>query len=269
MAKSPPPIAACALCKKTTTLRWSHILSAWVYRRAINLYDDGNNKLVRITDGVASYDGQQLAEYMLCDACERRLKLWEDPAAALAFQPLGKNNVERFPALKNARLFAHNEQFHVVDMSLVDVDALARFALSIVWRAHVSEQCPKIDLGEYAEPLRELLLAADDRPVLPAWLQVWLQLVVREPFDRVAAKPWPRIPTPDATFRVFDVLTFGFWFQILVGPGVLTMPTSICASRSRRALLHDARDLGPGIMKLAQSAAAIGQLAKDKRNGKV
>lgn len=274
MAKSSPPIERCALCETTATLQWSHIIPKWVYRRAINMYPsvDGPKLIVVTGDGVSQYRIQQCAEYMLCASCEQRFRTWEATASELSFQ-IDASQAEVFPALQKAiaKVIAHNtngvDKF--ADLSTDGADSLARFALSVIWRAHKSrEHFPKVQLGSYADPLGALLLNSADPP-MPEWVQVTLHLVDSRgaPLDRLILAPWTERARDG--FRLHSFLFFGLWFQVYIGKDVPALLHKCCLSRTGSAWIGDAARLKPGIASLKQKARSVGQLAKDEASGKV
>jgi len=144
----------CPLCRTPeVAIRGSHVMPKWSYRRVRDATAKNPNPMV-VANGVAIQSSKQAREYMLCDACEQRLGRLDDWASRVLYQADG-----------SAPLLTRTVRDPGGWLTLTDEDAdnLARFCLSILWRAHTATSL-STSLGAYGDVVRDYLMASSDLP---------------------------------------------------------------------------------------------------------
>lgn len=158
-------IGNCKLCLSPgVTLRDSHIIPKWAYRRA----SDGPPDPLVFRDEKFIQTSKQAKEYLLCEACEQRLSLDERYVAKLAYQVDGKLGLEVdsgvvFP-VPHPEFGPHSRG---ASISGLDCLSMARFAASMFWRGHVARKEPLGGLklwNPQAEALRRFVLREKSLP---------------------------------------------------------------------------------------------------------
>jgi hypothetical protein len=257
-------IGKCALCGFVRALKESHIVPAWMYRRAIQTNPSGPpSSLVRIEreSKTAILSNKQDQEHLLCGECEHRFGMWETYVSTIATKADGT-----FPALAQTTGIwqpTASPIWRAGDASALDCDLLARFSISVIWRSAVSSGANRVKLGPYEPAVRAYLL--DTGPVsFPAKMTLVVQLFDTRPavrVDRTIMFPHTR---KVYGFHAHEWAGCGFRFYLLVGgqaprfPGISFVATNI-------VLISDAGDLLDKITPLIQSAVPKGKLAKLKR----
>ena len=140
----------CRLCGEERKLLKSHIVPELCYRSA---YDE-KHRAVEVrssSQGVRKATAQKgFRERLLCDDCEQLLcRQYESPFSDYWYQVKQLSG----PIKEN-----------VVELTGADYRMMKLFHLSIIWRAHVATEFSSIDLGPYAEWIREKLLSGDPGP---------------------------------------------------------------------------------------------------------
>lgn len=140
-------VMQCALCHQEGDLRRSHIIPEFMYE---SLYDEKHRfHVLSVIPEKASWQEQKgIRERLLCDKCEQRFSEWERYASLV---------------LKGGIPLTHQREGNVIRVSGLDYTRFKLFQLSVLWRAGVSTLhfFQKVELGEHAEILRQLLLAGD------------------------------------------------------------------------------------------------------------
>ena len=140
-------VGACALCRETRELVKSHIIPQAFHKPML---ENGESTFFSMSTNPVVKNkrrAKQLKERMLCVACERLIKKYEDHAI-----PVVKKLWEvKFPP-NTANQLVEN----------VDYGLFRLFELSILWRASVARQAifRAVDLGPHEERIRQMLLAA-------------------------------------------------------------------------------------------------------------
>jgi hypothetical protein len=159
-------IGDCRLCgAHQVPLRDSHILPSWAYRRA----RDTTNRVgapdpIRVSDGVAVQTSEQIKEYLLCEVCEQRLCKDENYVSKLAYHDDGTLGI--LAILKSGSVVQAGKRINglmtrAAPVSHLDCAAIARFAASVFWRAHVAQKNKADSLRLWkpqAEALRKFVL---------------------------------------------------------------------------------------------------------------
>lgn len=134
----------CKLCGESKTLSRSHVLPEFFYRSA---YDDSHTFLsvTNLPQHRPRKMQKGLWERLLCGRCEKQFSRYEVYASRL---------------LSQADVAFENGS-HLVQLPGVDYKAFRLFALSLLWRMHVStlHMFADVRLGPLASPLRARLLS--------------------------------------------------------------------------------------------------------------
>ncbi|HEY2903516.1 MAG TPA: hypothetical protein VGL59_23230 [Polyangia bacterium] len=141
-------------------LQNSHILPKWTYRRAFD--DSRANGLpnpVVVEGDTAIQTSRENKEPMLCRDCEQRLSPDENYVSRIAYQDDGSLGLTRMmtstPMLK-LQLPDGRGHFRAAKIESLDGPAIARFAASVFWRAHVATR-QKVDSLKLWNPQAEAL----------------------------------------------------------------------------------------------------------------
>ena len=254
-AKTPAPIANCKLCGTLATLKWSHIVPRWTYRRV--LQSGGSNpRIVNVQEDTAIFGGDQYAEYMLCDRCEQRIGRWENYVAGIALQV-----DDTFPALDQSVFVRDVYDWRVVDLSALDTVAIVRFAVSVVWRASESATFSSVHLRSYSKAFRVFLF--DDAHPLPASSRLIVKLIdTKKGGPRVDRAVVPPASTREGMYHVHHFAMFGFWFHLMVGNELPPSFDAGCLYLTKYAMVTDGAKLAQTIHKKAVSVVPKGALAK-------
>ena len=237
MKNSARRTTACRLCGDVGTHLESHIIPRWVYRRLsrLNPGRSGSNP-VHVGGGRTMLRATQLKEYLLCERCEALMKRWEDCVAGLSLQ-----ENDRFPALEAVTPFIGkaDDPFVLADASMLDIEKIVRFGVSVIWRASVSSKVPGVKLGRYADALAAYL--RDDVAQLPP--DARLRLVFICPmselrFDRTVCEPYTH--RDDAHLvRIHSFYLFGMWFHLHVGCEDPSPVDMLCLATERKVTISD------------------------------
>jgi hypothetical protein len=251
-----PRNARCRLCDAPGPVQLSHIVPAWMYRRTVRLNASAGTSPVHVGGGVAVLHPKQLTDYLLCPVCEARFKRWEDYLAAVSLQ-----EDDRFPALDAMRVEGVAGEVVSADASALDCDALARLAVSVTWRASVSEMVPEVDLGPFEDSLAQYLLT--DGAPLPEHARVMFMVTPpmgpEQRVDRIVSHPYARRV---ATFRLHGFHTFGAWFATCVGNSLPRWVDTCCITTSRRGFVVSGRERYEALVGMIAESTPKGKLAR-------
>lgn len=252
---APAPVDICRLCHTHTTLKWSHIVPRWTYRRVVQTGGDPNP--VTVDGDVAVFGGEQAAEYMLCGQCEQRLGRWETYVSGVALQ-----SDDAFPALAAAksRPTITVGDWQVADLSSLDTEAISRFAASVVWRASASQLFSGVSLGAHADSFAAYVLT--DGAMLPSSARLLINLLdppAAPRIDRVVVAP---ASSREGGYHVHHFAMFGMWFRLMVGNAIPRSFDEICLARSRRGVITSGAELTRLVATRAHAVTPKGKLAK-------
>jgi hypothetical protein len=252
--QSGPPFGLCRLCLTPAVLRDSHIMPRWTYRRVIQTGSGDPNPIIVRNDD-ARRGGRQFTEYLLCSPCEQRIGRWENYVSTVAVQ-----NDDRFPAAEAATRIDELclPDVTVVDLSALDVAAIVRFGSSVIWRASVSREFDRVQLGERYEPLvRRYLL--DDSATFPHFAKLHVELIRPERLriDRVVIGPYS---SKWEGCHIHRFALFGFRFHVFVGGLVPDYFSELCAARTARGTLTDGSSLLPDMARMFERVRANGRI---------
>lgn len=185
--------------------------------------------MVRLQKDIAIISGEQLSEYLLCFECEKRFSVWETYVA----KRVARQADDRFPgldAIEPSRLPTDKSR-RAIDASALDVDKIASFAASILWRASVSSTVPDLSLGaRYDEEFRKFLHGESP---FPQNVRLFFQLLLSDeemPVDKVMTVP-RNMHGDGHEFYIFAGC--GMLMGLVVGDNFPTMYDDFCLVRSR------------------------------------
>lgn len=125
----------------------------------------------------AKQDGWK--EHLLCHPCEGRIAQWEKIVCEQLRGGRGATTRRRFIPYDGPILFAPGTRrpgFHMVEFGSCDYAAWRLFMLSLLWRMDKATlpELAAVDLGEDAEVIQEMLLAADPGNPMdyPCWMYI-------------------------------------------------------------------------------------------------
>jgi hypothetical protein len=254
----------CALClTPAVQLRYSHIISKFAYG---NLRATGyeNPNPVIINNDKRFQSSKQMAEYLLCDACEGILsKGCENYIATICYQENGDCPIYKCLSYKSTLVDVHKPPTpSIVDCSKLDTARLAMFGISIFWRTSVCKHkwADKYTLGsKYDEIFRKYLHGDTKFPE-----QVCLQLaVIDQPrgmttnrFDRAVIIPTCK---KEDNYWVHGFLLDGLFYQMFLGELVPKAFYKSCISHgSPKYLLFAGARRIPTVVNMVKKAHEIG-----------
>ena len=158
-------VAICMLCQRSAELQNSHLLSAALYRRALDRSSQNPHPVLFSVQG-EHQTSRQARKPLLCQDCEqlfhRRGEDWTLRHAATTPTTFPLRDI--LLSHEAHRITGNLHYFCSDRIPSVDADAMGYFALSIIWRAAVCDWkidgklIPQLRLGHYAAALRTYLL---------------------------------------------------------------------------------------------------------------
>jgi hypothetical protein len=242
-------LGACRLCGELRDLQDSHILPQWTYRRAAQGSDGRQSALVFVDAKrrTSVLTNKQLKEQLLCFDCEQRFCRLERYVSQIAVQDDGS-----FPWLETVHEIPSFRR--IKDSSTVDVETIARFACSVVWRGSVSSTL-KPSLGEHEQPMAEYLL---DSGALPTEVCVVVHLLTDPRLQRTL------IPPQGQNSDGFDTHWFvvcGAEFQVFVGPRIPAELRAGCLVRKGVVIISEGADVMSLLVPSLAAGVPKGKLA--------
>jgi len=227
----------CALCLETTDLQDSHFLPKAFYKLARTAGETNPNPIV-VNPNVAMKTSKQVSDFLLCAACEDRFnKSGESWMTSNCWR--SDADFPLYFAIKAAKPAWASNDFSVykgAEISGVDVRKLTYFAMSVFWRGGVHEFGPiaghkptKLELGPYAEELRQFLLGTAGFPSHVA-LAVTVSSTPETGRNEMMIFPWRKDHRPD--MRQFSFVIPGVTFQMFTGKGMSKAIRDWCIVRS-------------------------------------
>lgn len=229
------PTGQCPLCLQQRTLVDSHLAPKAMYKYAADPDEDGGAPMV-VTRGGRRRVTRQVKQYLLCSECDNRLNKYGEN---YALQQVW--NGSRFPLLDRLNLAltvrgsADGEVYSGL-ASGIDTEKLAYFALSVLWRAGVSEwrtskgTTHRVDLGSHQESLRAYLHGETGFPSEASVMAT----VCTDIYSRIFYMPSPAILRMSPPVPAFSFTALGVNFLIVLGPFA---PEQICCVRSPKRLI--------------------------------
>ncbi len=153
----------CKLClRHDQVLKDSHIVPAWVYKRCQwQVNEKWRENPVWVQGEVAFQTSWQDKEELLCADCESQLSIWEKYVSRIAFTDDGLCPAYSLLGVSpTVHSFPSNEQLRCVPARELDNATVAKFAVSVIWRAYAaSRSTGRQTLGaKYGEMFRKYLM---------------------------------------------------------------------------------------------------------------
>jgi hypothetical protein len=230
------PRGTCKLCLQKRDLCDSHYLPTALFA----LCQDGNYAPIVMTEELILSINRQVKAYLLCFDCEQRFsRLGETDSMKLVYRDSGFGLMDAFSSAKRFRPEPEGTAYFGKELS-VDIDALAYFALSAVWRGSVHDwrtlttQTTGISLGAFEEPIRKYL---NGEAGFPADVFVWVIAAADEGSQESVCFP---SQVKDLPYTRFSFLTRGIWFDVSLGSDLPFGVRRRCCVNSPKKLLFKA-----------------------------
>jgi len=149
--KSQRPISTCALCLQVTPLVQSHIVPDFLLKECEDWIEKGKSRQKQPHLTLVDYDTadeiycqqkgnvlkkEGLREYLLCEDCEKRMKIGEDYARVCLYGagPV-KQHTRPAKSVRRYRTRRGKILREGYDVRWVDFEKFKRFQISVIWRA--------------------------------------------------------------------------------------------------------------------------------------
>lgn len=227
-------VAVCELCRKRKPLCKSHYLGKAVEKLCRGDGDDA----VMMTPKVIMARQRQLWAHLLCRDCEERLnRFGETPVLKLL------DNGSRFPLLQRMESgIALKDERGTLTFSgsamEIDTDALAHFALGILWKGSVhkwstaEKQTTSVALGSFKETIRKFLLGESGFPC-----DVYVLVAACEDKGSRGMVFAPSLVNGSRN-RMFGILVRGIWFHVITDKTAPSGTKELCCVQSGKKTLH-------------------------------
>lgn len=247
------PAAQCALCRNLRLLSESHFLPKALYK-LVRDPASGKSVFMGATDRVDTT--RQVKKYLLCEECEDRFNargenwvqansLGVDGSFPIRTALLGTQAIDSvdYDVGRNVSMYCG------VDTPAVDIDRLIYFAVSVFWRASVTDwpiagrTLNRIRLGSYQEQLRAFLM---DEAAFPEYARLVLYVASEERPMRAAC--FPTGFRQEGRYFKYTFHIPGLGFVLCLGQRIPQVVRTLCAARSghRPVFLSDMGDRALG-----------------------
>jgi hypothetical protein len=254
----------CRLClRRGLTLRRSHVIPSWAYARVLSDQAKPANP-VYVRNGIASVTSEQVKERLLCEACEQLFSGWERYAAGMVVQEDGT-----FPWVKSstaAVVLTDSDQFALLDTSSLDTHKLWMFALSVIWRASVSQEVGlEISLGVHEDRVRRYL---HGEATLPHNLHLHAILLTPPSnsnlprADRFVSFPKA---SPEGSFERYWFCVCGVEFHLYIADGLPGHMRRLCFINTGHSLAMPCDLVVNGFGQAVSAATAKAALARTRK----
>ncbi len=235
----------CKLCQKERELKKSHIIPEFIYS---SLYDE-KHRFHEISDDVKKKNKMPqkgIREKLLCSECEQHLSRYERYASLV---------------LNGGFSLTVRNEGRLVHLGNIDYQKFKLFALSILWRAGVSDLSvfSQVKLGPHEEKLRIMIL--NDNPGTEHQYPFILSPIVHENEVQealIVAPTWTRLENHYAYRFVFGGIAWVFVVSGHKAPKVV-IDTSLNNQGELTMLPWELSDLR-FITDMAQELAQQGKL---------
>lgn len=247
-------VGICKLCAESATLRDSHIIPKWAYKRITSDDGPGPRQPILVEFDAAAFSNKQFTEHLLCDSCEQLFGAWENTLSQLLVQKDGA-----FPWLD---LVAPERTPGAADSAAVDATAVAKFACSVFWRASVTSKLSvQLRLGPYEESIRRYL--RDDGPFPDsASLMVSLGLSSKDGLPSLARIIVMPQSKRDGGCHIHAFAMCGALFYLVVGGIKIAHADTFCFVRKRIVDVRSSDDLMRTWRNLTGGAERKGKLSR-------
>jgi hypothetical protein len=193
---------------------------------------------VLVTAKVTMSTSKQVRDYLLCRLCEQRLNRLGENYVLRQMQHIGK-----FPLLDRLRVspaidFSIKEGIYAGAAVGLDIEKLAYFALSVVWRSAVhtwhspdGHAIHSANLGAYQEPIRKYLIG---KGPFPKDVTVLVTACTDSESQNSAYEPTSVLGTPNTAVAF---LACGIHFTIFFGATFPPAIRNMCCFSSRQQLV--------------------------------
>lgn len=264
----------CKLCHAVNVpLLDGHIIPKWAYRRARGAALPGlAPDPVLIKGGVARQTSSQITEYLMCQSCEQRLGRDEDYVKRLAHQDDGTLGVMGLvdPATAvRPRGNPIGTYVRAFPIKHLDCLAVARFAASVFWRAHVAKRARISSLflwNPQAEALRLFVLG--EKPLPERLCLIMWAIAEGEELDTVHSRT---LATPSTAKKGTDsqhqFIVAGLMFTLTTGARSGGSSLCLACSSTPHLLIQDWQhiDFLRKLTQATQAAVPKGRGAKAAR----
>jgi hypothetical protein len=254
------PEGTCRLCLQPRELQKSHFIPSAFYKYILTPSERNPNPVL-VGRNVTATTSRQVRDYLLCAECEDLFNKNGEKAIAKWVW-----NGKEFP-LGNRLAVAHqhftfrNALVFSARAVGIDVEKIAYFALSVIWRAAVHEwnlmfgdKSTVLKLGKNEEPIRRYLHGDADFPN-----QVAITATVCT--DRTSMTFYPPCLAKNLPATAFGFLALGIHFLVYVGDNIPPAVRQACFMKSEHQLLFQ-RDCSKKILD------AYAELMKTSRPAK-
>lgn len=210
----------CALCRQRKTLKDSHLIPKWVYKRLLHSESENNKHPVKVAGKAACLTSDQITQYLLCDDCEDRFSKREDYVARLTVLENGTPRILQSIVRLDTPRGVLSELGNDIDSAQI-----AYFASSIFWRSCVMQRGCK--LGPYESQFRSYLL--EETPFPPIAM---LSLGILEPYAQTdnpyhGINPYVWVTEPASSragaLRLHGFILCGLVFRCFIGQALPIM----------------------------------------------
>jgi hypothetical protein len=166
-------VHACKLCHKIAELQDSHLMPKELYKRARDESSKNPNALLFSAKGEYQ-TSKQAKKPLLCSDCEalfnKRGECWTLQHAAKTATEFPLRDILLSSPDQRQTLGGGVDCFYSAGIPSVNAEALAYFALSVIWRAALCDWkignvlIPQLQLGRYTEEFRTYLLGKSNVP---------------------------------------------------------------------------------------------------------
>jgi len=241
-----PPQASskdiCALCLQEAELRRSHLIPRGLILDLRVPELSNPNPIVSMPEETGPRQ-EQIVAPLLCGSCEHRFSVnGEKWVLENGYRMKGPSRL--YQTLNNAKPlpeYASETVYAGADLPALDMDKLAYFGASIFWRASrgvwslAGKRQHFLELGRYAEPLRQFLLGEGEFP--PDMALLGFIFRTPEPLPIVSLPSGELISEGGKSFHkhTFDIP--GLAYVLCVGRHVPKWIRELCMIRSPRRVL--------------------------------
>lgn len=252
-------IGTCQLClQPNKELKWSHIVSSWLYKRLRELGSSIDSDLVEVSDEVAMISSRQVRTHLLCEGCEQLIGVDEKYVSGIGLQPDGS-----FPLRDRSSLARVDQGYRVLDLSQFDLPKLRRFACSVFWRADVAQIDPIVDLCGDREGLRLMLLNGSP---MPSTVGLLARIVLPDP-EGMPTDRYFSFPQTQKNSDLHVFVAVGIRFDLYGNNSMPARLLPLSLSPSGMGVGDNGCRIREMLQKKASNSQPAGKLAREQPTG--
>lgn len=247
-------IDQCRLCLENRPLQDSHFVPKALYHR-LRMHSGINPNPVVITRKTAYTTSRQVKDYLLCSECEQRFHTnGED--WVLRHYNRGNGQFPLRSLLEGTKPILQLPSVKLVPTAFIsglEMDQLAYFAVSVIWRAGVhrwrldDHQLQQIEITPgHLELLRQFLVG---KTTFPSDTFLWVSVADKCDEVTVFTPPYGGFDTDHYSFRF---LIPGMQFALFLGPFVQPIVARFCSVRSVDRVIHLTPNINNAVWEVAQ-----------------